>query len=128
MYLADIKRDDRFEGYLIVRSAEQRASANGKNYLDMTLADKSGSINAKMWDGTVQPPLAGSIVKVRDVEDDYEETYEIVGSQEANPREGRISDDSPVGRALRGHRAGEQVTVEAPAGNLKFEIVSVENK
>ena len=70
----------------------------------------------------------GSIVKVRDIEDDYEETYEIVGSQEASPREGRISDDSPVGRALRGHRAGEQVTVEAPAGNLKFEIVSVENK
>lgn len=70
----------------------------------------------------------GSIVKVCDIEDDYEETYEIVGSQEANPREGRISDDSPVGRALRGHRAGEQVTVEAPAGNLKFEIVSVENK
>ena len=70
----------------------------------------------------------GSIVKVRDIEDDYEGTYEIVGSQEANPREGRISDDSPVGRALRGHRAGEQVTVEAPAGNLKFEIVSVENK
>ena len=70
----------------------------------------------------------GSIVKVRDIEDDYEETYEIVGSQEANPREGRISDDSPVGRALRGHRAGEQGTVEAPAGNLKFEIVSVENK
>ena len=70
----------------------------------------------------------GSIVKVRDIEDDYEETYEIVGSQEANPREGRISDDSPVGRALRVHRAGEQVTVEAPAGNLKFEIASVENK
>ena len=65
MYLADIKRDDRFEGYLIVRSAEQRASKKRKNYLDMTLADKSGSINAKMWDGTVQPPLAGSIVKVR---------------------------------------------------------------
>ena len=65
MYLSDIKRDDRFEGHLIVRSAEQRASANVKNYLDMTLADKSGSINAKMWDGTVQPPLAGSIVKVR---------------------------------------------------------------
>ena len=73
MYLADIKRDDRFEGYLIVRSAEQRASANGKNYLDMTLADKSGSINAKMWDGTVQPPLAGSIVKVRATGKDREE-------------------------------------------------------
>ena len=65
MLLSEIKRDDKFEGFLIVRSAEQRASANGKNYLDMTLADRSGSINAKMWDGTVQPPVAGSIVKVR---------------------------------------------------------------
>lgn len=65
MLLADVKRDDRFEGFVIVRSAEQRASSNGKFYLDMTLADRSGSINAKMWDGTVQPPVAGSIAKVR---------------------------------------------------------------
>ena len=65
MLLSDIRRDDKFEGFLIVRAAEQRAAASGKNYLDMTLADRSGSINAKMWDGTVQPPAAGSIVKVR---------------------------------------------------------------
>ena len=65
MLLSEIRRDDRFEGFLIVRAAEQRAAASGKNYLDMTLADRSGSINAKMWDGTVQPPVAGSIVKVR---------------------------------------------------------------
>lgn len=70
----------------------------------------------------------GSIVKVRDIADDFEETYEIVGSQEANPRAGRISDDSPVGRGLKGHRAGETVTISAPAGELKFEIISVENK
>ena len=70
----------------------------------------------------------GSIVKVRDVADDFEETYEIVGSQEANPKKGRISDDSPVGRGLHGHRAGETVSIMAPAGELKFEIISVENK
>ena len=70
----------------------------------------------------------GSIVKVRDVEDDFEESYEIVGSQEANPKAGRISDDSPVGRGLKGHRAGETVIIEAPAGALKFKILSVENK
>ena len=70
----------------------------------------------------------GSIVRVRDVEDSFEQTYEIVGSQEANPNEGRISDDSPVGRSLRGHRAGEMVTINAPAGELKFELISVENK
>ena len=68
----------------------------------------------------------GSIVKVLD--EDFEETYEIVGSQEANPRMGRISDDSPVGRALHGHRAGDVVTVMAPAGAIELKIVSVENK
>ncbi len=70
----------------------------------------------------------GSIVKVLDIDDDMEEIYEIVGSQEANPREGRISDDSPVGQGLRGHRAGEEVTINAPAGAFKFKIVAVENK
>ena len=69
----------------------------------------------------------GSIVKVRDIEEDFEETYEIVGSQEANPREGRISDDSPLGRGLHGHKAGETVVVNAPAVDIKFEILSVEN-
>ena len=69
-----------------------------------------------------------SVVRVRDVEDDFEETYEIVGSQEANPKEGRISDDSPVGQGLIGHRAGETVTIHAPVGDLVFEIQSVENK
>ena len=68
----------------------------------------------------------GSIVKVLD--EDFEETYEIVGSQEANPRMGRISDDSPVGRALHGHRAGDVVTVMAPAGAIQLKIISVENK
>ena len=70
----------------------------------------------------------GSIVKVLDVEEDFEETYEIVGSQEANPRMGRISDDSPVGRALHGSRAGDVVTVAAPAGSIKLKVISVENK
>ena len=70
----------------------------------------------------------GSIVRVRDLEDEFEENYEIVGSQEANPREGRISDDSPVGRGLKVHKAGDTVTISAPAGDLKFLIVSVENK
>ena len=70
----------------------------------------------------------GSIVRVRDLEDGYEDTFEIVGSQEANPREGRISDDSPVGRGLHGHRAGETVTISAPAGELRFEILSLETR
>ena len=70
----------------------------------------------------------GSIVKVLDLEFNEEDEYEIVGSQEANPKQGRISDDSPAGRALRGHRAGDTVSVLAPAGEVRLQILSVENK
>ena len=69
----------------------------------------------------------GSVVGVRDLEDGFEDKYEIVGSQEANPRQGRISDDSPLFQALKGRRKGDIVEVAAPAGVLKFEIVSVNN-
>ena len=68
----------------------------------------------------------GSIVTVKDHETGDEETYQIVGSQEANPMEGRISDDSPFGKGLFGHKAGEVVEIEAPAGMLKFEIIKIE--
>ena len=68
----------------------------------------------------------GSVVKVKDADGDVEE-YTVVGAQEANPREGMISDDSPFGRGLYGHVAGDTVEVEAPIGTLKYTIVSVEN-
>ncbi len=68
-----------------------------------------------------------SKVRVLDVDEDFEDSYVIVGSQEANPREGRISDDSPVGQGLIGHRAGETVVIHAPMGELTFKILSVEN-
>lgn len=67
----------------------------------------------------------GSKVKVLDIEFNEEAEYQIVGSQEANPRTGRISDDSPFGRGLIGHKIGETVTVEAPAGALQFKILDV---
>ena len=70
----------------------------------------------------------GSRVRVLDVDEDVEEEYTIVGSQEANPMDGRISDDSPFGFALKGHKVGETVTVAAPVGELQFKIVAVENE
>ena len=67
----------------------------------------------------------GSRVTVLDVEMNEQSEYQIVGSQEANPMAGRISDDSPFGRGLIGHKIGETVTIEAPAGELRFEILNV---
>ena len=68
----------------------------------------------------------GCTVKVRDLEFDEIGLYAIVGSQEADPENCRISDDSPFGRAMAGKTVGDIVEVEAPAGLLKFEILSVE--
>ena len=70
----------------------------------------------------------GSVVKVRDLDEGDEEEYAIVGSQEANPMQGKVSDDSPFGRALYGHVVGDKVKVDAPECELHFEILSVENK
>jgi transcription elongation factor GreA len=52
--------------------------------------------------------------------------YTVVGRAEANPREGRISNESPLGRALMDHRAGEKVKVEAPGGSFFVQVLKVE--
>ena len=85
--------------------------------------------NAEIIEMTASADVVGhgSHVTVRDVEEDSVDEYQIVGSQEANPMEGRISDDSPIGRALLGRSVGETVTVEAPAGTIEFEILNVHN-
>ena len=68
----------------------------------------------------------GCTIKVEDMETGDEELYAIVGSQEANPMECRISDDSPFGKALLGHKVGDVVEVEAPIGILKYKILTIE--
>lgn len=66
----------------------------------------------------------GNEVKVQ-LQDDTEEHYTIVGSAEANPGEGRISNESPMGKALLDKRVGDEVEVEAPAGTLKLKILEI---
>ena len=69
--VASLSRDMKFEGFLLVRSADQRTSSNGGKYLDMTLCDTTGDINCKMWDGTVPPPKQGAVIKVRGTVQEY---------------------------------------------------------
>ena len=61
----DMLRDTRFEGFLLVRAADQRTANSGKKYLDMTLGDQSGEVNAKVWDENAKPPVTGTVIKVR---------------------------------------------------------------
>ena len=84
--------------------------------------------NARVID---EPAAGGGVVTVgttvvlKDLEygDDLE--YTIVGTLEADPLQNRISNESPVGRAILGHKVGETVMVDAPDGALKFEIVAI---
>lgn len=55
-----------------------------------------------------------------------EETYHVVGPKEADPHNGRISHESPIGKALLGHRVGEEVQVDTPGGSIRLNIVKIE--
>lgn len=66
-----LEKDLRFEGYVLVRMSEQRTGSTGNKYLDLTLADCTGEINGKLWDGNVAPPPVGSVIKVRGVIQEY---------------------------------------------------------
>lgn len=67
----------------------------------------------------------GSKVRLKDASDGEVFEYRIVGSMEANPMEGRISDESPVGKSLLGRKIGELVETETPSGVVKYEILDI---
>lgn len=65
--------------------------------------------------------------KVTIQEEDFDpETYHMVGAQEADPRKGKISNESPFGKALMDHKVGETVEAETPGGNIKLKILNIE--
>ena len=68
----------------------------------------------------------GSRIKVLDLEFSEEESYEVVGSQEADPMNGVISEESPFGKALLGAQEGDTVTVEAPQGSISYTVKKIE--
>ena len=67
----------------------------------------------------------GNTVSIKYVDDDDEEEYKIVGSQEADPFESKISNESPIAQALFNHKVGDVVTVESPNGSYEVEIISI---
>jgi transcription elongation factor GreA len=67
----------------------------------------------------------GSTVRLRDIDANKTFEYRIVGSAESNPAENKLSNESPVGRAILGRKKGEVVEVTAPRGSLKFKILEI---
>ena len=69
--LADMIKSQMFDGFLLTRAATQRTSSNGGKYLDMTLCDISGEVNAKLWDGFTPAPNVGDVLRVRGMMTEY---------------------------------------------------------
>jgi len=68
----------------------------------------------------------GSKVTVKENGGGKPEAYQLVGAAEANPKDGRISNESPLGRALLGRKVGDEVKVNAPSGTISFRVVSID--
>jgi transcription elongation factor GreA len=110
----------------ITENAEYEDAKNEQAFVEGRIQALSALIkNAVIIDEHASTAFVG-IGSTVDVEsEDGKETFRIVGSAEANPAEGRISNESPVGRALLGHRKGDKVQVSVPAGSWTYKIVSI---
>jgi transcription elongation factor GreA len=116
------------EGGELIENAEYEAAKNEQAFVEGRIQEVEVILaSARIIDGknananTIQ---VGSTVVVKEGNNSPEE-YTMVGAAEANPREGKISNESPLGRALLSHQAGEEVTVEAPGGTFKVHVVKI---
>jgi transcription elongation factor GreA len=119
------------EGGELIENAEYEAAKNEQAFvegriqeLEMILAS-ARVIDEKIKKEKGDLVQVGSTVTIKE-EGSGSEKYAIVGAAEANPRDGKISNESPIGKAILNHRAGEEVNVEAPGGTFKVKIVKVE--
>jgi transcription elongation factor GreA len=124
--VADRLRDAMEDGELI-ENAELEAAKNEQSFVEGRIKELEILLaNARLIKENANGDIiqVGSKVKVREDSLDPEE-YVIVGHAEADPRLGRVSNESPLGKALLNHKAGDKVKVEAPGGAFEIEILKV---
>ena len=110
-------------------NAEYDEAKNEQGILEATIAEMDSIIaNAEIVEDdsiSTDQVGVGSTIEIKREGSDKIEKFKIVGSSEADPAEGKISDDSPIGKAALRKKAGDIFTVDAPVGELKFEIISI---
>ena len=96
------------------RIAEIESKLSNANIIDVTKTDANGKV------------VFGSTVEIEELSSGKIVTYQIVGEDEANIKEGRISVGSPIARALIGKEIEDSVVVKAPGGNIEYEIINIQ--
>lgn len=135
-YLITVKRSEVAEKLKEARSfgdlsenAEYDEAKNEQGILEARIAELELYIaNAEVVDDddvSVHEVGIGSIVKVKDIEFDEIEKFQIVGSTESDPDAEKISDESPIGKALLKKSVGDVVEVSTPGGKIKFEVLEI---
>jgi transcription elongation factor GreA len=117
------------EGGELVENAEYEDAKNEQAFIEgeiMRLEMILSNAEIIEDDGQKDVVSLGDKVTVQEVGMDELEVYHVVGAAEANPRAGKISHKSPMGRALIGHHIGDEVVVEAPDGDIVFKIKAIE--
>jgi transcription elongation factor GreA len=119
------------EGGELIENAEYEAAKNEQAFvegriqeLEMILAS-ARVIDEKSKKEKTGIAQIGSTITISE-DGGAAEKYIIVGAAEANPREGKISNESPIGKAVLNHRAGDELNVEAPGGTFKVKIIKVD--
>ena len=126
--VADLIKEARSFGDLSENSEYDEAkNEQGKLYSRIAELENvlSNYVLISESDITTQEVVTGVRVKIQFTDDEFIEEYQLVGSQEANPAQGRISDESPMGRAILGKRVGEIATIEAPGGSSQCKIIEI---
>ncbi|MBZ5749333.1 MULTISPECIES: transcription elongation factor GreA [Metabacillus] len=134
-YLKTVKRKEVVERIKIARSfgdlsenSEYDSAKEEQAFVEGRVTTLENMIrNAKIIEGeadTSQVSL-GRTVTFTELPDGDEETYTIVGSAEADPFEGKISNDSPIAKSLLGHKVDDEVTVQTPGGEMLVKIVKI---
>ena len=111
-------------------NSEYDDAKNEQALLELKIQEMENTLrHAKVVDDddvTTRKAGVGTLVTVHDYEFDEDIAYGIVGATEVNIAENKISNESPVGKALIGRKKGDEVIVEAPGGNMKLKILSIE--
>jgi transcription elongation factor GreA len=135
-YLKTVKRKEVVERIKIARSfgdlsenSEYDAAKDEQAFVESRIQMLENMIrNAKIIEEDTENPdvvTLGKSVTFIELPDGEEETYTIVGSAEADPFEGKISNDSPIAKSLLGKQVGDEVTVQTPGGEMLVKIVAV---
>jgi len=113
-------------------NAEYHAAREQQSFCEGRINEIEGKLSeSEVIDVTKIKPtgrvIFGTTVTLLNLDDDQESVYQIVGEDEADVAAGKISVGSPIARAMMGKHEGDEVVVNAPAGDIEFEIVSVEH-